>query len=194
MNNIYEDNLESILDAIDAIETRGYIGEMDGLDFLKNASQTKFTSMPKKSYDYLMDIIESKKETLLPKIDNILSNLNQVINKLDRFKEKLVKDKERLDTMTNEFQQATNKLVTNVNNAYLNTGNTLSKIALRALPESDEELLNQIDDALNKTNLSTDEKRNAKNEYITVIKTESRKGGRKRKSNRTRRHKIHRKT
>ena len=188
MNNIYEDNLESILDAIDAIETRGYIGEMDGLDFLKNASQTKFTSMPKKSYDYLMDIIESKKETLLPKIDNILSNLNQVINKLDRFKEKLVKDKERLDTMTNEFQQATNKLVTNVNNAYLNTGNTLSKIALRALP-TDDKLMDELDNAVKNLNLTEEEKQNVKNEYMNVVRTERNKGGRKRKGNRTRRHK-----
>lgn len=135
-----------------------------------------------------MNVVESKKEEIISEFNKSSSDLNDVINKLDKFREKLVKDKEQCDAITDDFNQLTDKLITKVNNVYLNTGNTLSKIALRALP-TDDKLMDELDNAVKNLNLTEEEKQNVKNEYMNVVRTERNKGGRKKKGNRTRRHK-----
>lgn len=145
-------------------------------------------SFSKEDYDYLMNIIESKKNEINSVFDESSSRLNDCINNLNTFKEKLVKDKELCNARINEFNELISKVIAKANKEYLNSGNTLSKIALRALPP-DNKLIKELDDAIENLDLSEKEKQNVKKEYMNVVRTERNKGGRKRKINRTKRHK-----
>ena len=98
---------------------------------------------------------------------------------MDRYKNKLLKLIEMTNDKFKEYQEAYNIAATRINDKYLSTKNTLGKIALRNLDDSDDKMINKIDEALKTQPLTEDEKQGVKDIYMTAVRTKRNKGGKR---------------
>lgn len=136
-------------------------------------------SVSKEEYDSTMEILEEDKIRQEKNVNRYINELKDTIDAMDRYKNILLKLIEMTNDEFKEYQEAYNIAATRLNDKYLSTGNTLGKIALRNLDDSDDKIINKIDEALKTQPLTEDEKQGVKDTYMTAVRTERNKGGKR---------------
>lgn len=126
-----------------------------------------------------MEILEEQKIMAEKNVNRNINEVKDTIDEMDRYKNTLLKLIEMTKDKYTKYQEAYNIAATRLNDKYLSTGNTLGKIALRNLDDSDDKIINKIDESLKTQPLTEDEKQGVKDTYMTAVRTERNKGGKR---------------
>ncbi len=146
---------------------------------------TTFSNMyiTKEDYNKHVNKIENLMSEHWESFQLCIHKTDEIVGNLEKLKQTLLANKETIE----KFEPLHNELLKVINKKYLETGSKMSKLALNALPKSDEELDKSIMNSLNKLNLNEDEKSNARDFYMNAVDVERKAvGGKKRKTNRKR--------
>lgn len=156
--------------------------------FLEIISELQYFSISKLHYDVFFDEVDKQSN----ESDYMIDKINSTLSILDAYKSTL---EEVLQSAEN-YKQTMNQAKEAVNNAYLNSQSKLSQLALAKLPPSNQELIDEIENALTRLNIfDTTEREPIVQKYMAAVEDvkKNRGGSNKIKTRRhrtkTRRHK-----